>query len=361
MTEKHSSAKTPEDQSFEEVREINIGDIIRFVLDYLARMRTCFPVFFVILSAFVFLWALIYIFIPPTYTATATIGPPNPSPIASLIANMGAPGIGGGMAKKLLGAAGGGGSTNDPFQEYQQLLVSPRLIVELTQTKGFLPLVFSDQWDAAANKWEDTSLVHDVAAVVKRLLQRPVKDQPDAVSLAEFLQLNFSVNQAADAGTTGVASLASLGGNNYLTLSLDAKNPDKAEKILDTILAKTDDLIRQEQLRDVVARIAYIENELKRVTEADQRDALIQTLASQEQLKVMMVADKRFAYVLVSTPYASPVPTWPTTPGKAVALSVFLSLVLWGVLVAFETKSAFVERHLRRFRWPLKLFRRKHA
>ena len=357
MTKKNIVTQTNEDRSSEEVEEINIGDIIRFVLDYFTRMRACFPVFFAILFVFMLGWALIYFFATPTYTATATIGPPNPSPISSLIANMGAPSIGGGMAKKLLGAAGAGGSTNDPFQEYQQLLVSPRLIVALTKTKGFMPLAFSGLWDRSANKWEDPSFVHNVTSAVKRLLQRPTSDHPDDVWLALYLQNNFSVSQAADVSGSGITSLANLGGNNYLTLSLDADSPEKAQTLQNTILNVTDDLIRQEQLRDVIARIAFIESELKKVTEADQRDALIQTLASQEQLNVMMVADKRFAYVLVSTPYASPVPTWPMSPGKAIALSVFLSLVLWGVLVALETKFTFVQRQLLRFRWPLRWHR----
>ena len=61
------------------------GEIWASAMDFLQRLRLHYPLYFVFLFLFFFLTLLMYLFVDPTYTAYATIGPPNQSPVDSLL------------------------------------------------------------------------------------------------------------------------------------------------------------------------------------------------------------------------------------------------------------------------------------
>ena len=140
-----------------------------------------------------------------------------------------------------------------------------------------------------------------------------------------------------------------LGSSGYMTVSLSMTGRAKSEQVLRIILDRADDIIRQEQLRDVKARIAYINSELPNITASEQRLALIQILSSQEELKTMMVADHRYASTLVDPPAAPPLPSSPMSPGKAFLASLFLALVALAALVGLGERVHFLSRFIARF------------
>lgn len=321
--------------------------IVRFCFDFILRLSHFLYLYLILVVVTVILFLLAYCLRTPVYTAEATIGPPNPSSISSTV--MGSDPVMGGVARRLLGNSSSSG--NDPYQEYQQLMHSPRLAVELAQKDNFLPIIFDKSWDAAHHMWKPHGMLHPIKAAIFALFKRPVADHPDVDSLEAYLNLNLGIAPSKSARESSVAEIAGVGGP-YMTLTFPAGSPEEAERLLSTILQRADTAIREEQLRDVKARIDYIESELPLITQTDQRQALIEALASQEELNVMMVADKRFAYVLVSPPYASLTPTSPGSPVTAIALSIFVSLLLWIALVALEPKVAFLQRWLAVFKRP---------
>lgn len=320
--------------------------VLRWLALLVDEIRHWYLLFLAIFGLVCIVWAFVYAFVTPAYTAVAVIGPPNPSPINSMLSSMGGGGLGG-IAKSLTsGSLFGGG--NDPFQEYQQLLQSPRIAMEITDhDSDILKTVFHKRWDSRHNRWKSHGPLHGIAVALKRVLNRPVVDHPDANMLNKYFSHHLTLAPAS----SSLLSLANVGAG-YMTVSLKLQiaNRHKVEHALGVILARADETIRQEQLRDVLARITYIKNELPKITLSDQRQSLIQILANQEELQVMLVADKRFASILVSPPHASIVPTFPPTPLKALMATIVISIGFGSLLVWAEPKSGFLRKAIGRFR-----------
>jgi hypothetical protein len=135
-----------------------------------------------------------------------------------------------------------------------------------------------------------------------------------------------SANSKADSLLSGVSS-------TYSRVTFTYGDPQQAEKLLNLILHEADEIIRQDQRHDVSARMAFLGREIPTVTVSDQRESLIALLSNQEQLQMMIEADKRFASSLIDPPYAS---QWPTSPGPIVghvAIAIVLSVFVWAGLV----------------------------
>jgi hypothetical protein len=260
----------------------------------------------------------------------------------------------GGLASGIrrLAGVGGGSSGNDPFQEYLQLLQSSRLAAELAQKDNLLPVIFYKRWDAQNERWKEPGVLSNVISSIKKFLHQPVTQHPDSDALQDYLSKNFDVSSA----NTG-RGLAALTGPNYMVASLQFTDHDKTATILNTILRRADEIIRQEQLRDVDARIAYIKSELPNVTQAEQREALIETLSEQEELQIMMVADQRYASTMIDVPHVDPKPTFPPSPLSALVSAAFWSVVLWVGIVAVESRS----RLVRRATWPFRSLSRREV
>jgi hypothetical protein len=282
---------------------------------FLWQLRIHYPLYFVFLFVFLALAMAMYVLVQPVYTATATIGPPSQSSATSMISGLdGGPGQ---SVKRLLGGATGS-TGNDPFQEYQQVLHSSRLAAQLAEKDGMLQRLFSHEWDAEHKRWRGENNTNGFIADLKRAMHRPIVTHPDADVLEDELDHIMAVTQASN----GAASLLSMG-SGYMVATLKYRDPREAESLLSIVLARADAIIRQDQQRDVLARIAYIEAELPTITQTEQRESLIQILSSQDELKTMMVADQRFAFTMIDPPHASPIPTFPMRPSSAILLSAF--------------------------------------
>ena len=315
-------------------------------LYFVGQARFWYPLYFAILALFLFLTMMMYLVTAPSYTAIATIGPPNPSPISSMLTNInGSSSVTGGFAKRLLGGAGGAVGGNDPFEEYLQLLHSYRLAKETTEKDKALLTIYYPEWDAQTRKKQSYGLLHNLYAGLQRLMRRPISVYTDADAVQNYFTQHLQISSASSNRT----SLLSTGGS-YINVAFDSSSPKNAENMLNIILSRADNIIRQEQLKDVHARIEYIRSELPNVTQADQREALIETLSGQEEVEIMLVADQRYASTLIDPPHALPSPTSPMPPSRALTLAAFVSLIFWGLLVGFELKLGMIGNVLRRFR-----------
>lgn len=316
---------------------------------YFQALRQFYVLFLVIFAAVALLGGIAYVTSKPVYVAEATVGPPNPSPVYSMISAMGTGGVGGGtvgIAKKLLGS---GGNTPDTFQKFQLLLASERLYEDLADKDRILPLVFPRRWDSVRHCWRPHGPLHRLKAMLYSALQRPLREEPGPDDLGIYMQKSLAMSDASN-GSKGTVSSMMMASSGYFSLRLAAETPDQAKQILSTVLTRSDEIIRTEQLQDVKARIDYINRELPATTQADARDTLIQILANQEEIKTMLVADKRFSYVLVSGPYASDIPVSPMAPQKAMLYILLASLLLWGGLVAATLTQPWLRHGLRHFR-----------
>jgi hypothetical protein len=179
--------------------------------------------------------------------------------------------------------------------------------------------VFYREYDPEAKQWRVPSgPLATFKNFVKRQIGYPVKTHPDADDLARFFENNLGV------GTSLTSS--------FVTVSLKFKDPVQAQNLLQTILITTDDLERRDMRADVAARLTYLAKTLERVTQTEQRDALITILSTQEQTRMMIAADKRFAVNLVDPAHANTKPTFPNIRVLGL-LALLLAAACWGLAV----------------------------
>lgn len=248
-----------------------------------------------------------------TYTAQAVIGPSTSqqSQAASLA----------GVASSLAGGMGGmlsgllGGSQDNRFQEVLALLNSHAMAEALYQKNWVLATVFPNKWDAATNSWKSSGgPIRAVKDSVKAVLSLPIEKHPTADDLYTFLQKKLTVTQPFN--------------SQLVTVSLVAGSRQSAVRLLHTIIAEADQMLRERQTVDEQTRIAYLESLLPRVHVSDQRTALITLLSSEQQTMMILHADKYYAIGLVD-PAAAPRSLRSPKAGVVLALAIVISLMLW--------------------------------
>ena len=255
---------------------------------------------------------------PRSYTAAATIAPTQGLSSSESL----------GGAMSALSALGGkgllGGNSVSPFDMYVDVLSSKQLAKQLAEKDHFLQIIFPAQWDARTNSWRTiSSPQHAVRVWVMQLLGFTVKEHPDVDDLAAFLANHLSV-ASKESETSPLSAIT--------TLKFTYKDPKLAVQMLNTILSEADSLLRVSRRTDVRARIAYLSGVLPTVTMAEERQALISLLSSQEQEYTVIEADKRYAFTMLDQPYASSTPTSPFPP-LIIAGFVFFAVIVWIVLV----------------------------
>ena len=300
-------------------------------------LRRYLRLYAVLLAVTIIAAILIFVFVKPTYTAKAIIGPPSISPTDTMLADIGSTGVAS-LAKKALGSSLGG-QNNDPYQEYLQLLPSTRLAEILINKDHFLQTIYYEEWDAGAHRWK-TGFLHAMSSAVKRYLGRPVTNGPDVDTLMLDLQKNLDVVGL----TAGTSSILMPGSATYQEVSFRFEDPHQAEIMLGEMLADTDRIIRDDQKRDVVGRVSYLAKELSNVTNSDERVSLISILTQQEQLLAMLEADRSYASTLVVPPHASLKPTSPPSLAELAILAVGFSTAMGVALVVFGTRVPFIRR-----------------
>lgn len=311
-----------------------------------------FGVIFVVAAVCIGVW---YATAKQTYTAVAVIGPPGPSPTGSMIASMGVGSLTSGLSAKILG--GLGSNSKDPFQEYLQLLPSSRLCEALIGRDHFLQTIYYRRWDNSEKKWKAPGGILRVVNFVKWVLNRPIMDRPGVDDLMNYLTRHISIDASKSTQFDRLTD-----NSPYKKVSFTYGNPKEAERLLNIILLETDRIIRDEQRRDVTARIAFLRGQLSHTTlSVDERAALISILSSQEQLLSMIHADTRFATTLVIPPYASPTPTSPPGPRTIAVVIVMLSVFVWVGIVFLGTYDKRVERRIAYFKYDRTMRRRASA
>ena len=335
-------------QNDNSVQYVDDGEVIRKNISHFMHvLRASYRLFICLSVISIALTTVYYSTSRPMYSAMAVIGPPNPSPTNSLLSSSG--GLSGGsvssgaVSRILGGGSGAFSKGNDIYQEYLQLLYSKRLADELVKKDDLLPVVFSKQWDANKKRWKEKGVLHNIATAVKRTLHQPTSDHPDADTLKNFIEKKLSVTQTKSFYSSILAN------SNYMSISLELDDREQAVKLLSIILHRADEIIRQEQMRNVDARIAYINSQLSVVTQEATRNTLIAILSGQEQLKVMLIADSNFSILEVQTPAADPNPVKPMPFRKAVMMSVLFATFIWFLLALLQTRLPFAARVLRIF------------
>ena len=118
-----------------------------------------------------------------------------------------------------------------------------------------------------------------------------------AVRLSEYLSRKVKINPV---------------GATYLRrVRYSHPDPRFASELLSKIWKTADEMIRSEVRSQTDNRIAYVSEQLDKVTHPQHRQALVSILMEQEQIRMMVNMDEPFAAAVAEPSYASMKPYWP--------------------------------------------------
>lgn len=267
--------------------------------------RLAFPVF-VLASAIAMAGttALGLGLVTPRYSATLVVGP---------TARMGAAAIGARLPNAGLGALA---SVTEPgpadeqlsdFSRYLQLLRSVPVAERLMGTPGVPQRLFADRWDAARGEWRaPTGVWAGLRAATMGLAGRRSWAVPDAVALAGELGRRVTIDSV---GT---------GPMRRVTF----RDPDRAFALalLGMVADAADARLRDEAGRRARAQIDHVRRALAvGNTAGDHKRALVDLLAEEERVLMVLEVDLPFAADTIEPVHAAALPDWPDVPMIAAA------------------------------------------
>jgi len=338
MSNNHTNTFSADSESFPK------DEMWERILGFVGLLWQYFKLFFALTGFILVINLSSYFYVKPTYTVSVVVGPPPPSPTSNMLSSMN-----GGLnvnsaARSILG---GGSSTGDNmFSEYLQVLYSHRIAEELMQKDNLLRILFHGRWDESKKNWKDPGYFFQLRNWIMSLMHRSVNPYPNSNDIEGYLQKHLTTGRVDNIASAFASS-------NYLSISLDDQDYDNGIVVMNAVINRADDIIRQEHLRDTKTRIQFIKKQLADVSQSEQKDMLINTLQNQNNLEVMLYSDKHYSYSLIDPPRISQFPTKPSEPKKAILMSIAMSSLLWVIMVFASCYSA-------RLAGVLAIFRSKH-
>jgi hypothetical protein len=264
-----------------------------------------------IVLACLYLWL-----VPSQYTASAIVGPAQQTTSSSAVSS---------ALSAVLPLAGlGGGSTTTtatpPFDEFMQLIVSPRVAAQLIkEDPTILPTLFPSEWDKERKAWHPSSSPLQVGKrILLTIFGQPSWQPPSVGRLSDYLQAHL---QIAPVNTT----------TSMQTIGFTFQSPQFAEKFLRRLLDDADSVIREEALDRTDKQIAYLQNKLQTIQPVDYRATLLTLIATQETTRMTINKGLPFAAARIQQPIVSDLPTTPS-PIVTLVIALFLGIV-FGVLL----------------------------
>ncbi|MEJ0044211.1 MAG: Wzz/FepE/Etk N-terminal domain-containing protein [Rhizomicrobium sp.] len=204
-----------------------------------------------------------------------------------------------------------------PFDKFRQMLFSSDTGAALLQQPDVVDNVYKGMWDPEKKAWRQPNAgAVSVSGLVKDLLARPGWHPPSPDGMKAFVIANVK--------------MASMDTNGLYSMTFTSSSPEFAQSFLWTLYRTTDNVLRARELQRTQSYIAYLNEQLKNVTNADERQALINLLTRQEQTLMLSSAGQPYSAVVLDSPQ---LPWRPTSPKVLYGVIVFP--FLFGLLALF--------------------------
>jgi len=231
------------------------------------------------------------------------------------------------------------------FSLYQQGVHSRGLADALARHKPLMRVVFANEWNVDAGRWQQPrGAMSSMVGALKNILGVPVYEwrTPDGARLQTYLKREVGVAEDMK--------------KPFVTLTFDHKDPEFAVYFLNTLNVELDNILRQKALERATSNIAYLSEQLSRVTITEHRAAIAESLSEQEKQKMAASSSAPFAADPFGTASASLRPTSPRPP--LVLIMSLIGGVMLGSLVVLTLGYAFDRSPDFRKRAPRRLFGR---
>lgn len=218
-------------------------------------------------------------------------------------------------------------SEDSLFQLYRTAVRSQVAARAVMENPELLRRLFEEEWSDADEQWKEPvglkSVLRSVASTV--LGEQTFAWTPPSLGrVTEFLQSEVRITEDRD--------------SPMLSISMDHADPELASEILLTMHNAADEMLRERILDRTSVYIDYLTRKLDSTIVAEYRQALADTLSSQEKLRMFASADTRFVADVFDQVVVSERPTVPN-PLFVVAFSVVFGLFVGVALAVFRPAS----------------------
>ena len=182
-----------------------------------------------------------------------------------------------GALQNLAGLAGFdvGGNGSNRFSLFMATLDSTRLTERLDQKYGLIKEIYPEQWDDQTKQWrEPGGLVEAFKRALYGFFGLPAWVPPTSRALSDDLVKRVHKDRDKDTSS--------------YSLTYQNRDPQLATRVLQLMYAETEDMLREDQLRQAESSIAYINQRLQAVSINDYRTMLIGFLAEQERDRMVL-------------------------------------------------------------------------
>lgn len=237
---------------------------------------------------------------PVLYTAQLTLTPSESSPSANDRRL--------GSLASLAGLSTGS-HAGTPFDLFLLALQSRQVASVVAKDEAMLRALFPNRWDAARGRWI-TSADRAGTFSARRLLGLPVAPlgRPTPGEVNDMLNSRVEIGQNAERGTA--------------TILFDDADPLFAVRFIARIAGAADDIVKVRALARSTEYVAYIQDRLRAVTLAEDRQVLAAELGERERSVMLARSGLPFAGDPIGEPTAS---TLPTSPRLMLSLAIGLA------------------------------------
>ncbi|WBX84775.1 Wzz/FepE/Etk N-terminal domain-containing protein [Sphingosinicella microcystinivorans] len=212
------------------------------------------------------------------------------------------------------------------FSLYLEGVYSRSLASALSKHEDLMRVIFKDEWNEGAKRWEKPSgIASGVVKFIKAGMGVPdtTWQPPDGARLQEYLKRELSVSQDPK--------------SPLAILSFKHKDPDFAVHLLNAMNTEMDALLRAKALARANGNIAYLSEQLGKVTITEHREAIARSLSEQEKIRMSASSSAPYAAEPFGTAAASLKPVTPK-PVLSLFLGIVLGLVGGSILVFVRSR-----------------------
>lgn len=156
---------------------------------------------------------------------------------------------------------GAGGS----LEQFEVVLKSRELTGAIVREKNLLPVLFEDDWDAAAKKWKD--------------------EAPKTEDIHKALQTLLDVKPDKK--------------KNVMTVGFQSKDPEQAKQILDYFVVGMSEFLRQQKLEEAVAQQKHLYQQLAQTTDPLLKNKLYELIAKQIETETLAKVQKYYSFNII--------------------------------------------------------------
>lgn len=262
--------------------------------------------------AFLFLGCVYLWFTTPLYEARVTV-------IARVqMPDLPGSDLIGGLGLGLLGNLGGL-SELTPYDKLIALLGSNEVARSLMQHEDLMTALFPDQWDAEADGWrQPEGLRVALENFVNRVFGLPATKIAGADPVESYLSERLQVVRNDAEGSH--------------TMVLRHPDPEVARKVLDTVLASADELLRARDKQINLESVAFLRERLSQEPMVEVREVLSRRLGEEYVTSSLLNNGASYSYEVLRQLYATTQPVTPR-PILTLVISGFAGAIVGAALV----------------------------